>query len=134
MPVNNAFELTQRDVREIKDLHDAWIAKELAGHSSQLLDLCAEEIQLIPPDMRPLCGKEAIARYLEDDKVALQQVDVDDVFVSGSDTTAYLTSNYRTRYLAAGASEIHEATGTHLWVLRKQDGKWRVVVVTWSSW
>ena len=127
-------ELSERDVREIKQLHDKWIAKELADQSSQLLDLCAEEIQWIPPDAPPLQGKKAIAKYLEDSKVALQQVDVDDVFIGGSDTTAYLTSNYRARFFPTGVSEIQEATGTHFWVLRKQDREWRVVVVAWSSW
>jgi ketosteroid isomerase-like protein len=126
-------ELSEREVREINELHDNWIAKELAGHSSQLLDLCLEEIQWIPPDEPPLRGKEAIANYLAATKVALLQVDVDDVFVGGSDTTAYLTSNYHTRFLPEGVSETQEVTGTHLWVLRKQAGEWRVAVVMWSS-
>lgn len=127
-------ELSEQDLREITALHDEWIGKELEGNSSELVDLCADEIQWIPPDARPLRGKEAIAQYLEATKVELKQVDVDDVLVAGSDTTAYLTSNYRTRFLSKGHSEIHEASGTHLWVLRKIDNKWRVVVVAWSSW
>jgi ketosteroid isomerase-like protein len=127
-------ELTEREVREIKELHDLWIAKELAGNSFQLLDLCTEEIDWIPPDERPIRGKEAIARYLEANRVRLQQVKIDDVLIGGSDTTAYLTSNYRTRFLSEAGSETHEVIGTHLWVLRKEHGKWRVAVVTWSSW
>ena len=127
-------DLSKRDVIEIKELHDKWIAAELAGQSSQLLDLCVGEIQWIPPDAPPLRGKEAIAKYLAATKVALQQVDVDDVFVSGRDTTAYLTSNYRTRFLPEGVSETQEATATHLWILRKQAGKWRLAVLMWSSW
>jgi ketosteroid isomerase-like protein len=127
-------ELSEREVREINELHDNWIAKELEGHSCQLLDLCADEIQWIPPDSPPLRGKDAIAKYLASTKVVLQRVDVDDVFVGGSNTTAYLTSNYHTRFLPEGVSETQEATGTHLWVLRKQAGEWRVIVVTWSSW
>lgn len=127
-------ELSEREVREINELHDRWIAKELAGHSSQLLDLCVEESQWIPPDAPPLRGKEAIAKYLAATKGALQEVDVDDMFIGGSDTTAYLTSNYCTRFLPEGASETQEVTGTHLWVLQKQAGEWRVVVIMWSSW
>lgn len=127
-------ELSERDLQEITALHDEWIGKELAGNSSHLIDLCAEGIQWIPPEARPLRGKEAIAQYLEANTVELQQIDVDDLLVAGSDTTAYLTGNYRTRFFSEGHSEIHEATGTHLWVLRKIDNKWRVVVVAWSSW
>ncbi|HZI86071.1 MAG TPA: nuclear transport factor 2 family protein [Pyrinomonadaceae bacterium] len=127
-------ELSERDLVEINELHDKWIGTELAGNSSQLVDLCAEEIQWIAPDARPLRGKEAIAQYLEATTVELRQVDLDDVLIGGSDMTAYLTSNYRTRFSSKGHSEIHEATGTHLWIFRKIDGKWQIVVVAWSSW
>jgi hypothetical protein len=59
-------------------------------------------IQWIPPNAPPLRGKEAIAKYLAATKVTLEQVDVDDVFVGGSNTTAYLTSTYHTRFCRKG--------------------------------
>jgi uncharacterized protein (TIGR02246 family) len=127
--------LADQDVEAIKSIHDRWIAKELAGKSSQIVDLCTNDIQWIPPDARPVVGREAVANYLDAIKAEIKEVEITDLWIRGSDSVAYLTSNYRSRFLTEGISEMHEVTGTHLWLLRKeQRGDWRVAVVTWSSW
>ena len=127
--------LTYQDVEAIKDIHDRWIAKELEGNSSQVVDFCTNDIQWIPPDARPVAGREAVANYLNAFKVEIKEVEVTDLWIRGADSLAYLTSNYRSRFLTEDTSEMHEVAGTHLWLLRKtQRGDWRVAVVTWSSW
>jgi len=40
-----------------------------------------------------------------------------------------------TRYSSQDHAQIvHEATGTHLWILRRESNFYLVAVVTWSSW
>ena len=127
--------LSEQDVKSIKQLHDIWIAKELQGKGSEVVDLCTEDVQWLPPDGPPIVGKEYIANYLATQRVQLLTVDAADVSVQGSGSIAYLISNFTTHYLTEGHSEVpHEAKGRHLWVLRKETDQWLVAVVTWSSW
>jgi ketosteroid isomerase-like protein len=127
--------LSDEDVNQIKDLHDLWIAKEVAGDYSAVVDLCASDIQWLPPDVPPIVSKEKVREYLATHQVRLLSVDATDLFVRGDASVAYLTSNYCTRYSTDGHSEVvHEASGTHLWILRKENKEWRVAVLTWSSW
>lgn len=123
-------EFSKQDIANIKDLHKIWIAKELEGRGPEVVELCTDDVQWLPPDAPPIVGKEEIANYLATHHVKLLAIDVTDLSVKGSGSVAYLTSNYRTRYLTEIA---HEAKGTHLWVLRKEDGAWRVAIVTWSA-
>jgi len=127
--------LSEQDLKSIKQLHDMWIAKELEGKGSEVVDLCTEDVQWLPPDGPPIVGKEEIANYLSTERVKLLTVNAADVSVQGSGLVAYLISTFTTRYLTEGHSEVtHEAKGTHLWVLRKETDQWLVAVVTWSSW
>jgi uncharacterized protein (TIGR02246 family) len=131
----NMSELSDQDVEAIEAIHDQWIREELAGNSSQIVELCTNDVMWIPPDAPPLVGKEAIAQHLNDNSVNLKDVQIRDVVIRGSDSVAYLTSNYCSRFVAEGTFEMQEASGTHLWVLRNTGaGVWRVAVVAWSSW
>ena len=128
-------ELSDRDLTNIEELHDVWIAKELEGKGSEVLDLCTDAVQWLRPDAPPIVGKEEVAKYLATDPVKLLAVDISNLSVDGSGSVAYLTSNYSTRYLTESHSAIaHEAKGTHLWILRREEDRWRVAVVAWSSW
>jgi ketosteroid isomerase-like protein len=127
--------LSDLDLSNIEKLHDIWIAKELEGNASEVLDLCTDDIQWMPPDAPPIVGKEKIANFLATDPVKLLVVNISNLSIRGSGSVAYLTSNYFTRYLSQSHSEFeHDAKGTHLWVLRKEDNRWRIAVVAWSSW
>ena len=127
--------LSNLDLSSIKELHDTWIAKELEGKVSELLELCTNDIQWLPPNAPPIVGREQIAKYLATDPVKLLAIDITCLSVNGSGSVAYLTSNYQTRYLTESHSEVeHEAKGTHLWVLRREGDRWRVALVAWSSW
>jgi ketosteroid isomerase-like protein len=127
--------LSDEDLNQINGLHDLWIAKELEGDYAAVVLLCTEDIQWLPPDSPPIVSKEEIRSYLTRHQVKLLSVDATDLFVRGDTSVAYLTSNYCTRYSTDSHSQVvHEARGTHLWILRKENSEWRVAILTWSSW
>jgi ketosteroid isomerase-like protein len=128
-------ELSDQDVEAIEEIHNHWIKEELAGNSGQIIELCTKDVMWIPPDAPSLLGKEAIAQYLNDNDADLKDVQIKNLVIRGNDSVAYLTSNYYSRFVVQGASEVQKATGTHLWVLRRiRAGVWRVAIVAWSSW
>jgi hypothetical protein len=53
--------LTRDAVREIEQIHSSWIAFEVAGHNHRLVTLCAEDIELWPPDGEPVLGRAAVS-------------------------------------------------------------------------
>jgi ketosteroid isomerase-like protein len=124
--------LSDQDLNHIKDLHRRWIAKELQGNESEVVELCTADVKWLVPDAPPIEGKAEIAKYLASHHVKLETIEVSDPSIEGNETIAYLTSNYRACYVSE--SRLAEAKGTHLWVLRKEDNEWRVAVVTWNSW
>ena len=132
--LSRMIELSRQDLNKIKDVHDLWIAKELEGNGSEVIDLCTQDIQWLPPNDPPILGKEEIAKHLAAHPTTVESIDVYDLCIHGNGCLAYLISNYRTQYLTEGHSGLHESTGAHLWVLRKEGDDWLVAVVTWSAW
>lgn len=128
-------ELSGQDVNAIEEVHNCWIREELAGNIAQVIELCMNDVKWIPPNAPPLVGKEAIEQYLNESSEELKDINVKEVMISGSGSVAYLTSCYHSRFMVEGQTEMQEATGTHLWVLRKTgSGEWRVAIVAWSLW
>ena len=128
-------ELSDQDLEAIEEIHNHWIREELAGNNSRIIELCTDDVRWIPPNARPLVGKTAVAKYLNDNSVDLKDVQVGDVVISGGSSVAYLTSNYCSRFIIDGNSEMQEAVGAHLWILKKTVAEgWRVAIVAWSSW
>jgi uncharacterized protein (TIGR02246 family) len=127
-------ELSSNDVRAIEEVHRRWMEAELAGDSLAVLRLCTDDIVWIPPDIPLLEGKEAISIWLKStEEVQIKRLEVTDLGIAGNQTWAYKTGNYSTAYTASGSSEVREAKGTHLWILKKSaSGTWLVAIVTWS--
>ena len=125
-------ELSNRDLQDIRDLHDRWIARELEGDALGVLELCTDDVQWLVPNSGLLVGKESARELLAEPGVEIQGIQTADIRILGSGSFAYKTSTYSTRYAAAGNSEVRVARGTHLWILRKTDGKWQVALVTWQ--
>jgi hypothetical protein len=46
--------LTEDAVQKIEQIHSSWIEFEVAGEGHRLLALCADEIELWPPDAQPV--------------------------------------------------------------------------------
>jgi len=109
--LSRMIELSRQDLNKIKDVHDLWIAKELEGNGSEVIDLCTQDIQWLPPNDPPILGKEEIAKHLAAHPTTVESIDVYDLCIHGNGSLAYLISNYRTHYL----TEV--IRGTHLWEL-----------------
>jgi ketosteroid isomerase-like protein len=56
--------LTEDAVREIERIHSSWIECEVAGEDHTLLALCADDIELWPPDAQPVLGRAAVSAQL----------------------------------------------------------------------
>lgn len=57
-------ELTRDAIREIEQIHSSWIEFEVAGQWNGLMGLCADDIELWPPDERPLLGRTTALAHL----------------------------------------------------------------------
>ncbi len=51
--------LTEDAVREIEQIHSSWIQFEVVGEDHSLMTLCADDIELWPPDAQPVIGRAA---------------------------------------------------------------------------
>ena len=127
-------ELTEDAVREIEQLHSNWIEFERTGEHHSLMALCADDIELWPPDARPLLGRAAVSAQLALGTTRIHCIEITDRHIRGSDEIAYLTASYRTTFSPAEDSASRQVLGSHLWVLRKRAGALVVTLVTWSLW
>ena len=57
-------ELTRDAVREIEEIHSRWIEFEVAGQWHNLMAVCADDIELWPPDSRPVLGRTAVSEQM----------------------------------------------------------------------
>jgi uncharacterized protein (TIGR02246 family) len=129
------FDLSNADRQAIEQVHDRWIAEELADNSMAVLQLCTDDVIWIPPNFPALVGKEVIRQWLSAAEVEIRELHIANRRIDGEGSVAYLTSNYSTAYITGGSAVIAKADGTHLWILRKRaDGEWKVAIITWSSW
>ena len=127
-------ELTKDAIREVERIHSSWIEYEVAGDDHSLMALCADDIELWPPDARPLLGRAAVSARMARGTTRIQSIKITDRCIRGSDDIAYLTANYRTTFSSAEDSTPRQALGSHLWILRKRTGTWIVTLVSWSAW
>jgi ketosteroid isomerase-like protein len=125
-------ELTRDAVREIEQIHSSWIEFEVAGQGNGLMALCADDIELWPPDERPLLGRTAVSAQMAHRTTRIHCIEITDRRIRGSSEIAYLTATYKTTFSWQGGSTPRHALGSHTWILRKQAGTWVVVLVSWS--
>jgi ketosteroid isomerase-like protein len=81
-----------------------------------------------------MCGgwcREAGRQLLQAGRVELLDIRAGDLRIEHSGELAFKTSRYETRYRAGEQDEV--ARGTHLWILRREGGAWRVALVTWQA-
>ena len=128
------YELTKDALREIEQIHSSWVEYEVAGDSHSLMALCADDIELWPPDARPLRGRAAVSAQMAHEKTKIHSIEITDRRIRGSNEIAYLTASYRTTFSSADDSICRQALGSHLWILRKRAGVWVVTLVSWSVW
>jgi ketosteroid isomerase-like protein len=127
-------ELTKNDIREIEQIHSSWIEFEVAGQWDGQMSLCADDIELWPPDERPLFGRTAVSAQIAHGTTRIQLIKISDCRIRGSNEIAYLTASYKTTFSSEEDPTPRQALGSHLWILRKQAGTWVVAIVSWSLW
>ena len=125
-------ELTEDAIREIEQIHSTWIEYEVAGDDHSLMALCADDIELWPPDAQPLLGRASVSAQMARRTTRIHSIEISDRRIRGSNEIAYLTASYRTTFSSAENSTPRQALGSHLWILRKRTSTWVVTLVSWS--
>jgi ketosteroid isomerase-like protein len=127
-------ELTKDAVQEIEEIHSKWIKLEIAGQGHNLTALCADDIELWPPDSRPVLGRTAVSAQMAHGTVRIHRIEISDRRIRGSNGIAYLAATYETTFSSAEDSIPRQVLGSHLWILRRRADKWVVALVSWSIW
>ncbi len=96
--------------------------------------LCADDIELWPPDEQPLLGRAAVSAWMTCGTPRIHSIEITERRIRGSNEIAYLTANYKTTFSLTEGSTPRQSLGSHLWILRKQAGTWVVTLVSWSLW
>jgi len=127
-------ELTTDALREIEQIHSSWIEFEVAGEGHSLMALCADDIELWPPDAQPLRGRAAVSALIAHGTIRIHSIEITNRRIQGSNEIACLTASYKTTFSSAEDSTPRQALGSHLWILRKRASTWVVALVSWSLW
>jgi len=127
-------ELTEDARRQIEQIHSRWIESEVAGANHKLMTLCADDIELWPPDKQPVCGRAEVTAQLMLATNRIHSIEISGRRIRGSNEIAYLTASYKTIFSSAEQPAPKQALGSHLWILQKRDGSWLVTLVSWSFW
>ena len=126
--------LSAEDRLAIKALHDEWLKAELLGDSSALLKLCTASPVWLPPNESPLCGQVAIRRWLAaQPQAAVGRIDIADLAIFGVGSFACKVATFRTTLESVADAAPAVVTGTHAWLLQREEASgWRVYVVAWT--
>jgi ketosteroid isomerase-like protein len=127
------MELMQESIRQIERIHSDWVQMEAAGENTRLLDLCADEIEFWPPDRPPIVGRKTIGAQISSGSERVENIEIGDRSIRGSNDIAYLTAWYKTK-LSSAQNGSRQILGSHVWILKNDAGTWRVTLVAWSRW
>ncbi len=134
LTIANMNGLPEDAVREIEQIHSRWIGFEVAGEDDSLMALCADDIELRPPDAQPVLGRAAVSAWIVRGATRIHSIEITERRIQGSTEIAYLTASYKTTFSLREDSTPRQSLGSHLWILRKQTGTWVVTLVSWSQW
>ena len=85
-------------IGKIEQIHSRWIEFEIAGEDHRLIELCASDIELWPPDAPSVRGRSAVSEYMAQGTPKIQRIEIAERRVRGSNEVAYLTANYETTF------------------------------------
>src|SRR6266481_220437 len=97
-PFRSMDELTEADVRKIEQIHLNWIEFEVTGEDDSLLALCADDIELWPPNAQPLLGRAAVSAQMAHGTTRIHSIEITDRRIRGSNEIAYLTQATKPRF------------------------------------
>ena len=126
--------LSGEDRSVIEALHHAWLAAEVEGNGdSALLQLCTTTPVWLPPNQAPVCGRTAILRWLEAQApVVVRGIHIDDLAISGIGSFASKLATFRTTIEGPSDGGPRVVSGSHGWLLQRDDAAWRIGVVAWT--
>jgi ketosteroid isomerase-like protein len=126
--------LSAEDRAAIAALHAAWLDAERRGRSTALLEFCTAVPVWLPPDEAPLCGRAAILAWLGDQPATVvHRIEIDDLAIAGLGPFAWKAATFRTTLASPADGGVLTVSGTHGWLLQRDDGAvWRVAVVAWT--
>jgi uncharacterized protein (TIGR02246 family) len=120
---------------EVRAGDSTFFAAVQAKNAEALADTYSNDAVSMPANSPPLKGHDAIKKFNED-FLKLPQVAMtgatDDVTFSDDGTLAYATGHYSASWADAKGKKVTE-DGKYLNVLKKVDGKWKVVADAFSG-
>jgi uncharacterized protein (TIGR02246 family) len=120
-------------IQEIRGVHDAWIAAELAGDIEAVVRLCTDDVRWLTPHSGELLGLEAVRRFLSSSADRPNDIQATDIRIEVSGALACKTSRFASRLRASESEPARFVRGVHVWLLRRVQGTWRVALVTWQT-
>ncbi len=123
----------------IDHLHQMDI-KALKTHNVEMfVDLVTEDCIMLPPALKPLCGREAIRNYLEDKfmewkayVVASFEQEFDEIRVIGDMAYEWGTSR-GAYYMKNGGPDIFENSRIFRILRHQPDGSWKISRAIWND-
>src|SRR5438874_12294311 len=106
--------LTEDAVRKIEQIHSSWIEFEVAGEGHRLMTLCADDIELLPPDAQPVLGRAAVSARLTHGNTRIHSIEITNRLIRGSNEIAYVTAKYKTAFSLPEDSTPRQSLGSHL--------------------
>ena len=125
--------LSAEDRFAVEQLHAAWLDAELQGHSTALLELCTAAPVWLPANEAPLCGRGAILEWLDNQpEVTVRRIDIDKLAICGLGPFACKVASFRTTLENRGDRVPLIVSGTHGWLLQRDDAAWKIAVAVWT--
>lgn len=125
--------LADEDIAAITSLHDEWMRREQTGAPGAVVDLCTDDVVLMPPGQVPVIGRAPVADWLDQPGPDVLSIACEILRLRGDARVAYKLASFRTTMRDRPDGRTQVVTGSHLWVLeRSRQGRWLVALVTWS--
>ena len=122
------------DQDSILEIHHAWIDAEQRGDIEAMLELCAQDVRFIPPNMPSKKGKDTLREFLQKSGDVIKELEISNMDIEISGSLAYKTASFVAHVEELDASAVQTIRGTHLWVLRREGFQWKIAIVAWSIW
>ena len=124
------------DEQQIRDLEQQWAEAVEERNLEGIVDLFAEDGQVMPPNAEPAMGRESVRKAWQG-MLDLPELDLSfaptDVNVAESGDMAYAIGTYRLTFQSEGQEEPTQDSGKYVDIWEKVDGEWKVMVEMFNS-
>jgi uncharacterized protein (TIGR02246 family) len=134
-PVTEEAPSTEADVAAIKSVDKKFLAAMNAGDASTMLNLCADDIVIMPPNETAVTGREATGSWTQSfvDNITVDETwSSEEVVVFGD--WAFSRGTWAGTNTPKAGGEAIQDNGKYLWILKRQsDGSWKYARFIWNS-